>query len=363
MKNYFLKSGNTYRVTSEAALDIHPMLPIGTYVVKFNSMGGHFYLEEAQEFRLPKVLYGDIKKNADRILNTFLDRKGATGVLLCGDKGSGKTLLAKLISSLGKGLGISTILVNTPFHGDAFNTFINDIQEPCIVFFDEFEKIYDRDEQQPSLLTLLDGVYTGKKMYLLTANDKYRIDSHMKNRPGRLFYFLEFEGLSEAFVRSYCEANLHNLTHLNQILVVASLFAKFNFDMLQALVEEVNRYQETPRDAIEILNVKPDLSSEHTFDVFLKVDGKDIPQNKLMDESWSGNPMAGLGGVRLNYLKVSLDADGEEESEWEQVIFTNKNIIFADMAKGIFSYEKNGLSLVLKQIQEQAAFDYRKYAF
>jgi len=63
---------------------------------------------------------------------------------LVGEKGSGKTLLAKYISiAAAKERGIPTIVINHPFHGDEFNLFMQSIQEPVIVLMDEFEKIHD----------------------------------------------------------------------------------------------------------------------------------------------------------------------------------------------------------------------------
>ena len=59
---------------------------------------------------------------------------------------------------------------------------------------DEFEKIFSGEKQQ-HILTLLDGVFSTHKLFLLTCNDKWKIDSHMRNRPGRIYYMIEFEGL------------------------------------------------------------------------------------------------------------------------------------------------------------------------
>ena len=75
---------------------------------------------------------------------------------------------------------------------------------------DEFEKTYTKEGKnyQAKILTLFDGVYSSKKLFLLTCNDKSKMDSHMLNRPGRLYYLLEFHGLDQAFIREYCEDNL-----------------------------------------------------------------------------------------------------------------------------------------------------------
>ena len=93
--SYFLKSGNTFRVSTKEAMDLHETLPAGNYVVKEMPMDGPLYLEHIESFEIKGKRYGDLDKNTDRILNTFMDRSASTGVMLAGEKGSGKSLLAK----------------------------------------------------------------------------------------------------------------------------------------------------------------------------------------------------------------------------------------------------------------------------
>ena len=244
-KIYFHKSGNSYRITPKVSLDLHEELPVGTYTVKFDDMRSEYYLETINDFELKGKIYGNVEKSSSRILNTFLDRPRSTGILLVGDKGSGKTLLAQYTSiAAAKDKGIPTIVINKPWHGDAFNSFIQSINQPTIILMDEFEKVYTThtgDNLQEKILTLFDGVYSSQKLFLLTCNDKYRIDSHMLNRPGRLYYVLEFSGLDQDFVREYCDDNLLRKEYTQAVCASAALFQSFNFDMLKAMVEDMNR--------------------------------------------------------------------------------------------------------------------------
>jgi SpoVK/Ycf46/Vps4 family AAA+-type ATPase len=201
------------------------------------------------------------------MISTFMSRDKSTGVLLTGEKGSGKTMLSKNIcNELASKCGVPTIVINAPWHGDKFNTLIQSIQQPCVVLFDEFEKVYD-SEQQQSMLTLLDGIYSSKKLFVLTCNDKWRIDTHMRNRPGRIFYYMNFKGLDENFIREYCQDNLNNKEHIDKLVNIASVFSAFNFDMLKATVEEMNRYDETPAQALTLLNVKAEFDSGTQYEV------------------------------------------------------------------------------------------------
>ena len=287
---YFLKSGERYNVSTQGKLDIHKILPVGTYTVGFDQMSGAFYLEGTEGFSLPSKLYGTTTKDSERILKTFLDRPASTGVMLSGEKGSGKTLLAKKLSIDGQAQGIPTIVINQSWHGEGFNLFMQMIEQPVVVVFDEFEKVYDSDEQE-QLLTLLDGVYPSKKLYVITTNDKYRVDRHMQNRPGRIFYRLEFTGLDADFIREYCEDTLDNKSHIEGIVNVAAMFGEFNFDILKALVEEMNRYNESPKEAMRMLNAKPENSDDQRYELSLSHD--DTKVSICEGYQWfDGNPLA-----------------------------------------------------------------------
>lgn len=129
-------------------------------------------------------------------------------------------------------MGVSTIVINEPWIGEKFNAFIQSIQQPAIVLFDEFEKVYrqsteaevaenDRKIQrqmyygddgrgtssegmsnpsQDAILTLLDGVYPSAMLFLLTVNDKSKVSKNMMNRPGRIYYALDFAGVEAGFI-------------------------------------------------------------------------------------------------------------------------------------------------------------------
>ena len=92
---YFLKSGTRFNVSTKESMDLHEELPAGNYTVKYDKMREAFYLEAIDGFEIKGKVYGDTRKRAQRILNTFDDRTASTGIQLTGEKGSGKSLLAK----------------------------------------------------------------------------------------------------------------------------------------------------------------------------------------------------------------------------------------------------------------------------
>lgn len=351
--SYFLKSGNTFRVSSKEAMDLHDLLPPGNYVVKEMPMDGPLYLEMIENFEIKGKKYGDLNKNTDRIINTFLSRPAATGVMLAGEKGSGKSLLAKNLAIVAaEQHKIPTIVINAPWVGDKFNSFIQSIEQPVVILFDEFEKVYDSDDQEKAL-TLLDGVFPTKKLFVLTCNDKWRVDSHMRNRPGRLFYMLDYKGLDTAFITEYCMDNLKPelQMHTEKMCQIASLFGQFNFDMLKATVEEMNRYDESPEEALRMLNVKPEFDGGNKFDIKLQLNGEDLKDTDLESREWSGNPLQSQ--VQIHYKQFDKDEDGDEVWDWERLRFSAVDLKKIDSQTGRFVFVKDGAVLTLNKIKEK----------
>lgn len=353
----FFRMGNSYLLGTDQPTSRFDKLPAGTYIIKYDQEKG-FYFDIVPNFELPAKMYGNINKRAERILTTFADRPHTTGILLSGEKGSGKTLLTKTISQFARQRDIPTIIVNSPFVGDSFNTFLQKIEQPCILLFDEFEKVYDKDAQ-PHLLTLFDGVFTSKKMLLLTTNDFAAVNSHMKNRPGRLYYLLEFSGLDHAFVMEYGEENLKNRSHLKSLGVLATMVQPMSFDILQAVIEECNRYDETPLEALDMLNVKMSKTSDNYAVEFTSP--SEIVKPGSVDNLAFCNPFHGYG-VDYYELTGKTEENGDPEEIYKEIHFIPANLVSFKAAEGIFEFEKDGFKLKLVRAKEDKRTDFSKFS-
>lgn len=277
---YYIQSGNTFNVIPGTSIDPVNALPANNFVLKYSPMQG-FFLEQSQPFTLPSKIYGKSNRYAERILNTFKQRNSNTGVMLMGEKGSGKSLLCKQVCMLSN---LPVIIINDSYTGDNFNSYLSSITQPSIILFDEFEKVYDKDDQK-KVLTFLDGTFNSNKLFMFTSNDRWGIDENMCNRPGRIYYMIEFKGLDEEFILEYCADKLIKNYYTEKILAVSKLYDVFNFDLLQAFVDEVNRYDEEPETLIELLNAKPRYNTHKDFRVNISIYGNKSSTGHLSDFS------------------------------------------------------------------------------
>lgn len=337
--SYYIRTGNTFKVANENDIEVFESLPPKVYTVGQNPMTGEFFLQPIDNFKIPSKLYGDTEKTANRIISTFEKRPLTTGVHMDGVKGSGKSLLAKYVSHVANSKGYPTIVINQPYCGDAFNKFVQSINIPTVLLFDEFEKVYGHNEQQ-QILTLFDGVYPSKKLFLLTTNDSYSVSNYLKNRPGRIYYSLKFDTLNAKFVREYCEDNLNNKELIDSIVNYTNIFSFFNFDMLAAVVEEMNRYNETLQEVLQMLNIVPETKSTDTHSLMFEFNGKVKPISETY-RGFNPNSMSyyvskdyladTYNEIELKRLESLMDSDDEIE-------FTNNDIHDFDPKTNTFVY-------------------------
>lgn len=343
----FLRFENVYMLMNRHAQAVE-RLPVGTYLVKFNKEKLIYELETATNFKEPSRIYGNLNHISDRILKTFQDREASTGVALSGEKGSGKSLVAKSVAIKAFNLDIPTLIVSEPHHGEEFNQFIQDIEQPVVVLFDEFEKVYDREAQE-ALLTLFDGMFPTRKLFVLTANDQYAIDTHMSNRPGRIYYSIDFHGVDQSVIDEYTKSNLKNQANAEGISRIASLFESFNFDMLKALVEEMNRYNETAMQAVKYLNTRPEAGDE-------EYKGSLSIKNKLVelthDEVYI-NPLK-TASFDVTYLKGKGD-----DKERVKASFGLDNLRGINGETGEYVYQRDDMVLTVVK-QRVRRFDWAK---
>lgn len=336
-------------------------LPTGTWGVALHPMIG-YHLKKIEDFELPPRVYGDFSARADRILKTFRDRPYATGVMLSGTKGSGKTLLAKMLSAKLREVGISTLVVTSPERGEGFFQFIQDIKEPAMVLFDEYEKTYSEDEHRNALLALLDGAYPTKKLFVLTCNERTNVSSYIRNRPGRIYYSIEFDTVDDREVEEYAADQLRNKEHADSLIKMFRMFPQFSFDMLKAVVEEMNRFGEDAFTASKMLNARA-FEDPLTARFWIDIRSKD---NAVMQchttTSWKGVPFYEAHEKRISLLVSEIVDNPNDDRKPEKrfvISIEAKHYVKGASERGKLVYRlENGITVTFTPTTGQTSLYY-----
>ena len=190
-----IKTGSMYRTYGDD-LETFEKLPAKVFNLRFNKMSG-FYMEHRSDFEIKEKIYGVHYEKVDKVLRSFDVFERSLGVILSGAKGIGKSLFAKMLSEQAVKIGLPVVIVDAFYPGVA--AYLESIEQEVLVLFDEFDKSFGGIRQaegeadaQASMLSLFDGTSGGKKLFVITCNDVYRLNEFLINRPGRFHYHFRF---------------------------------------------------------------------------------------------------------------------------------------------------------------------------
>lgn len=329
-------------------------IPAGTYNLEIDMFGNH-YLERVDNLDVPAVTYGDTVNKAQRVVDTYLSRQGKnTGLLLQGDKGSGKTLQAKFISAkLREEYGIPTIMINAPFHDSNFVAFMAKIKQPVMVMFDEFDKVYNDKSHQEQILTLLDGTGGYNKMFVLTKNAGF-ISEFFQNRPSRIFYTFNYEKIGLSTLEDFLERNLEDKRHTDDFMRLWDLAFTLSFDVVQSVVEELNRYKDISfREAIETMGISMGDDRHRNLKITKAVfNGVDMLKDIYHDDA-SGLTVSRLlrgGHLTMHFSKMNEALEGisgwdrDDESPVVSLAFEDDKVQILSGTHYVFRSEEEGNS-------------------
>jgi hypothetical protein len=250
-------------------------LPNRNHILCFDSIKG-FYLEEIEDFRIPKKIYGNHENFVSKILNRFYGFSKTLGVHLTGEKGSGKTLLSQLIASKSD---CPTIIINACYTGTAFISFINQITQPCVLLFDEFDKYYCQTEKQNDLLQILDSNYATPKLIILTSNTTNTNSHYLKNRVSRIFYYKDFVKMEDSLIKEILLDLLENKELLQECVDVIQENEIFNIDSIMGFISEINFTKLSPKQAVSDMCLFADNNTDYVLS-FVTQDGGLITARK-----------------------------------------------------------------------------------
>lgn len=263
-------------------LRVMDKLPIGSYRVGFSKDSGFFLTEFSELVITDNKIYGVHEGKANKVLKAFEATNRNLGVILLGDKGMGKSLFSKLLTKKALHNNIPTIIVEEYVPGIA--SFLGSIDDEVMIMFDEFEKTFKKNsdgsfDPQEELLTLFDGLYSGKKLFCITCNNMYGINEYFKNRTGRVHYLFTFEYHNEEETREYLKDNLNecNYGEIDSIVRFATR-APVSYDSLRSICFEVNLFNEPFEEVIKDINLC--MLDDFTYKVVISYWGKTVSFEK-----------------------------------------------------------------------------------
>lgn len=259
----FIKNGNnltvipngiTYTLEAGKVYDLDIYKSFGEVVTKFTING---------ELNMPPTIYQTKKDKmlVDRVLNRFNNTEhNTTGVLLTGDKGTGKSVTAKIIASKAN---LPIVIINPHSNSILLENFFKSIDVPICILFDEVDKNFNTEE----LLTFLDGLHkTSKKLVIMTANNEKQLSEYIKNRCSRIHYYRHYNMHTDAeeYANLICEEK--KLENKNDIVkFIINNIKHPSIDNISAFIDEYIITKDlniTPEEVIEFMNINVDERTE-----------------------------------------------------------------------------------------------------
>lgn len=236
-----VNSGSQYQIYGDS-IKTYDILPTGSYEVCFSKFTG-FYLTAHNDLVVNEdKIYGSSETKVDKILRSFALTDRNFGVILSGPKGVGKSLFARILANKANSQDLPLIIVSEYIPGIA--NFISSIEQEVIVLFDEFEKTFaatDECKPQDEMLSLFDGIDSGKKLFIITCNEVSRLSDYLLNRPGRFHYHFTLTTPSADEIAEYMKDKLLPQYWDNIDRIVGfSMGGSITYDCLRAIAFEIN---------------------------------------------------------------------------------------------------------------------------
>lgn len=258
-----IHEGNITKLTPANA--INPTLKAQTYDVVATMTG--FELHHRRPFQMPAKIYGGYDTFAVRALKTFSKLNKGMAVLLSGPKGSGKTLTAKQIANMSE---MPVLCITSQLTGMGFNAFLTEIPNQCVIFIDEFEKVYSERESRNWFLSLLDGASDNKHLFVMTSNSD-DIGEYFANRPGRVRYHKKYQNLDDKILMEMIDDNMPKGKLKDAVVKLIKEKGGLSPDALMSLISECMIHNEVPAQFMEYFNIQTELTG--WYDVSIETKG------------------------------------------------------------------------------------------
>lgn len=224
-----------------SGMTTHETLPAGTYMLRAGMMGINL-VSAGEDFVIGEneEVFGGREQKIDMINKAYDASESSTGVLLSGGKGIGKTLFSRMLATKAIEKGMPVVLVDHKSGGANIIDIIGQLPDNTMVMFDEFEKVFDAEDQE-RLLGMFDGTSTKKRLFVITMNRVDKASTYLLDRPGRFLFHLRFEAPNEKEIAEYLNAKVGNISKEDlQTVFNLSKVIEVNYDILNALAKMMN---------------------------------------------------------------------------------------------------------------------------
>ncbi|MCM1324392.1 MAG: AAA family ATPase [Acetobacter sp.] len=250
-------------------------LPAESFEVNFNKMIGFYLTKRPDLVANEEKIYGDHERRAEKVMRSYALSERNFGIILSGQKGIGKSLLARVLAQKAIAAGMPVITVSIAVPGIA--NFLASIEQEVLIIFDEFEKTFgkhDDDDPQEELLSLFDGLDNGKKLFCITCNDPKKLNEFMINRPGRFHYHFSISNPSDEEVRQYMtDKLLPQYQNMIEKVVGFSQTIHMTYDYLRAIAFELNQGYSI-EEILQDLNISR--ANDVNFDIQVELSNGEI---------------------------------------------------------------------------------------
>lgn len=272
-----IESSGNYQIYN--SINLLNKLPLGVYAFDSGLRGPYLTRIKEDSIKIPPKVYSNDKLFLEHVVRTWKNSNESLGILLTGKKGLGKSFTANLLCALLPELPVIKITREIG-KGEGLIEFLNEIEQEHIVYIDEFEKIFTEKDasddgrlNQKVFLSFLDGGNTVdvKRLFIITTNDS--VNDYFINRPTRLRYVREYDGLDIDVIREVVNDRLNNKEFLPDLLEYIDQDS-VNIDILVKVIDEINLHNIPYSKFREFFNYK---SQEQIFDTFISVPGIEHP--------------------------------------------------------------------------------------
>lgn len=281
----FIKVGNNILPKPKGA--DYELIKGGVYDLKWDRYEGRAIFTENGKLNLPDKVY-ELEEDITfktRVLNNFNKNDKSVGIMLAGTKGTGKTMLAKVIA---KESNLPIIIVDSQYPANRLVTFFKQFTTPVCIIFDEIEKNFDTS----SMLDFLDGVEkTTKKLVLMTCNNLNRVSEYLQDRCSRVRYIRKYTPTDNlAFLPMLIEdKQIKNAKKVEEF--IKTKFKLPSIDNINAFLNEIKELEDEDislNDIIKYMNINlndsstPDITPD-TDSISIAIDEDDDLDDLLME--------------------------------------------------------------------------------